>query len=55
MFMPTGKAASMWWMTLGKIVAGILTLVVLYFLVKEFRKAIRESNEGRCSDKCDLD
>ncbi|WP_292656549.1 hypothetical protein [Nitratifractor sp.] len=55
MFMPTDESPSFWWMTLGKVAAGILTLVVLYFLIKEFRKAIKESNEGRCSDKCDLD
>ena len=55
MFMPAGKAASFWWMTLGKIIAGILTLFILYLLIKELRKMVKESNEGRCSDKCDLD
>jgi len=55
MFMPAGEATSPWWMTLGKVIAGILTLIVIYLLIKEFRKMIKESNEGRCSDKCDLD
>ncbi len=54
MFMPSGGETPLW-MIVAKVVAGILTLAVLYFLIKEFRKTIKESNEGRCSDKCDLD
>ena len=45
----------MWWLTLGKIIGGIITLVLLWLLIKELRKVVKESNEGRCSDKCDLD
>ena len=45
----------MWWMTVGKVIGAIFTLAILYLLVKELRKVVKESNEGRCSDKCDLD
>jgi len=45
----------MWWMTLGKIIGAVLTLIILYLLLKELKKVVKESNEGRCSDKCDLD
>jgi hypothetical protein len=45
----------MLWMTLGKIVGAAITIYLLYALVKELRKSIRESNEGRCSGKCELD
>jgi len=45
----------MWWMTFGKIIGAVLTLIILYLLLKELRKVVKESNEGRCSDKCDLD
>ncbi len=45
----------MGWLTVGKIIGAILTLIVLYLLIKELRKVVKESNEGRCSDKCDLD
>ncbi|ADV45484.1 hypothetical protein [Nitratifractor salsuginis] len=55
MFMPKGEEASFWWLTLGKVAAGIITLLVLFFLIKELIKMVKESNEGKCSDKCDLD
>jgi len=55
MFMPEGGGESYWWLTLGKVVAGIITLLVLFFLIKELIKMVKESNEGKCSDKCDLD
>jgi len=54
MFMPSAGGTPLW-MDLAKIAGGILTLVVLYFLIKELRKVVKDSNEGRCSDKCDLD
>jgi len=49
------RLIEMWWLTVGKVIGAILTLLILYLLVKELRKVIKESNEGRCSDKCDLD
>lgn len=41
--------------TIIKIVGMLLTLVFLFFLLKELIKSIKESNNGRVSDKCDLD
>ena len=45
----------MWWLTAGKVIGAILTLLILALLIKELKKTVKESNEGRCSDKCDLD
>ncbi|WP_456393882.1 hypothetical protein [Nitratifractor sp.] len=45
----------MLWMTIGKIIGAVITLYLLYAIIKELRKSIKESNEGKCSDKCDLD
>jgi len=33
----------------------ILTLVFIGFLVKELKKSIKESNEGKVSKRCELD
>lgn len=41
--------------TIIKIAGMSLTLFFLYFLLKELVKSIKESKEGRVSDKCDLD
>jgi hypothetical protein len=43
------------WLYGGMVVGGILTVVVVYLLAKELYGAIKDSNEGRCSDRCDLD
>ena len=45
----------MLWMTIGKIIAFIFTIVVIYLLIKELRKVVKDSNSGKCSDRCDLD
>ena len=45
----------MTWLIAIKAIAAVLTVVVLWLLAKELGKAIKESNEGRTSDKCDLD
>ncbi len=45
----------MWWLTVGKIIGAIFTLIVLYLLIKELHKVVKDSNDGRCSDRCDLD
>ena len=45
----------MTWIYVGKAIAAVLTLIVLWLTYKELRKVIKESNEGRVSDKCDLD
>jgi len=41
--------------TIFKIVGMLLTLVFLFFLLKELIKSIKESKDGRVSDKCDID
>jgi hypothetical protein len=45
----------MLWMTIGKIIGAAITIYLLYAIVKELKKSIKESNEGRCSGKCELD
>ncbi|WP_456431809.1 hypothetical protein [Nitratifractor sp.] len=55
MFLPEAHKSEALWMTIGKIAGGILTAIVLYFLIRELIKIVKESNEGKCSDKCDLD
>ena len=41
--------------TIFKIIGMLLTLVFLFFLLKELIKSIKESKDGRVSDKCELD
>ncbi len=43
------------WIAGIKIVGMLLTVVFLGFLVKELIKSAKESNDGRVSDKCELD
>lgn len=45
----------MLWMTIGKIIGFIITIALLYLIIKELRKVVKDSNSGKCSDKCDLD
>jgi len=45
----------MTWLYAFEIVGMILTLWIIFLLIKELRKSIKESNEGKVSDKCDLD
>jgi len=42
-------------MTIGKVIGMAITLLLIYLMAKEIYNAIKESNEGRCSDRCDLD
>ena len=41
--------------TIIKIAGMLATLVFLFFLLKELVKSIKESKDGRVSDRCDLD
>jgi len=41
--------------TIVKLTGMILTLIFLLFLLRELIKSIRESKEGRVSDRCELD
>ncbi len=45
----------MLWITIGKIIGFIITIILLYLIIKELRKVVKDSNSGKCSDKCDLD
>ncbi len=43
------------WLRVGEIIGAVLTVVILYFLIKEIKKSIKDSNSGKISDKCELD
>ncbi len=43
------------WVFYTKIVAAILTIVVLWLVWKELKKAIKDDKDGKRSGKCDLD
>lgn len=43
------------WITLLEIGGMLFTAYLVFLLIKEFRKSIKESNEGKVSGKCDLD
>jgi hypothetical protein len=43
------------WLTGIKIIGMIATLIFIGFLIKELKKSIQESNEGKVSKRCDLD
>jgi len=37
------------------IIGMAFTLYLIFLLIKEFKKSIKESKEGRVSGRCDLD
>ncbi len=43
------------WVIASKIVAGIITAVILYKIYKELQDMIRRDKSGEVSKKCDLD
>jgi len=43
------------WLTVVKIIGMILTVLFLGLLVKELIKTAKESNDGKVSDRCELD
>ena len=43
------------WMSITKVVAGLITVLVLVVLIKEFSSAIKDDKEGKPPGKCDLD
>ena len=45
----------MTWIYIGKSIAAVLTIAILWLTLKELRKMMKESREGRVSDKCELD
>ena len=43
------------WISIIKIIGMVATVIFLGFLIKELRKSIKQSKEGKTSDRCDLD
>ena len=43
------------WLTAFEIIGMIITAIVIGLLIKELKKSIRESKEGKVSGKCELD
>ncbi len=43
------------WITLFEIGGMLFTAYLIFLLLKEFRKSIKESKEGKVSRRCDLD
>jgi hypothetical protein len=43
------------WLTVVEIAGMVATLIFIGFLIKEFKKSIQESKEGKVSKRCDLD
>lgn len=43
------------WITLLEIGGMFFTAYLILLLIKEFRKSIKESKEGKTSGRCDLD
>ena len=43
------------WLTLLEIGGMVFTVYLIFLLLKEFKKSIKESKEGRVSGRCDLD
>jgi hypothetical protein len=43
------------WITLLEIGGMLFTAYLIFLLVKEFRKSIKECKEGKISGSCDLD
>ena len=43
------------WIGILEIVGILITALLLVLIFKELKKSIKESNNGKQSDKCDLD
>jgi hypothetical protein len=43
------------WIGILEIGGVIITVLLLILIFRELKKSIKESNEGKQSDKCDLD
>ncbi len=43
------------WLTYTKIIPAIITLVLLYIIVKSLKDAIKDDKDGKSRGKCDLD
>lgn len=45
----------MGWIEILEIGGMIITVLLLILIFKELKKSIKQSNDGKQSDKCDLD
>ncbi len=43
------------WLTLLEIGGMVFTVYLIFLLLKEFKKSIKESKDGKVSGRCDLD
>ena len=43
------------WLTLLEIGGMVFTVYLIFLLLREFKKSIKESKEGKVSGRCDLD
>lgn len=43
------------WLTILEITGMVITVGLLFLLMKELKKNIKDSNDGKVSGKCDLD
>ncbi|MEA3433358.1 MAG: hypothetical protein U9R13_02130 [Campylobacterota bacterium] len=43
------------WLTILEISGILITVGLLFFLIKELKKNIKDSKDGKVSGKCDLD
>jgi flagellar basal body-associated protein FliL len=42
-------------MIVAVVIGMVATLAILYFLLKEMKQSIKDSNEGKVSNRCELD
>jgi len=43
------------WLTILEIGGMLVTVLLVILLIRELRKSMKESNEGKVSGKCELD
>jgi len=43
------------WLSIAESGGILITAYLLFLLIKEFKKSIKESKKGKVSEKCDLD
>jgi len=43
------------WLTILEIGGMLMTVLLVILLIRELRKSMKESNEGKVSGKCELD
>jgi len=43
------------WIFYTKIIAGVITVVILWMLIKELKAVVKRDKSGETSGKCELD